>query len=203
MNVFPTAPKNAFEGLAAWSTGEAAANGQAQSRTAPGGRRRCSDPANETALTLRAAPRMALRRTEGLTGPVMRVPEIGPPFPSHSALSRRACGPALQTKARVASGAPHLIVGGTGLKSRGDARRATGAAIAVRSPDRMRGLGQARFVRVVQTGRRRGKCLFQGLRATQLPSTRCKPLVKGLLTVLIGYEPRPGCRRPIHFYRDR
>ena len=40
------------------------------------------------------------------------------------------------------------VIGDT-LKSRGDARRVTEVAIAVKSLNRMRELGQAKFVRVV------------------------------------------------------
>ena len=105
--------------LTIWFTEEAIANWQAQLRTTPGGQRHYSDLAIETALTLRAVFRMALRQTEGLIGSIMRMLEIDLPIPDHTTLSRRACGLRVQTKARVASGELHLIVDSTGLKLRG------------------------------------------------------------------------------------
>ena len=90
-----------------WFTDEAIANWKAQPRTAPGGQRRYSDLAIETALTLRAVFRIALRQTEGLIGSIMCMLEIDLPVPDHTTLSRRACGLPLQTKARVASGELH------------------------------------------------------------------------------------------------
>ena len=105
--------------LTIWFTDEAIANWKAQPRTTPGGQRNYSNLAIETALTLRAVFRMALRQTEGLIGSIMRMLEIDLPVPDHTTLSRRACGLPLQTKARVASGALHLIVDSTGLKLRG------------------------------------------------------------------------------------
>jgi len=76
--------------LTIWFTEEALADWKAPPRTTPGGQRHCSDLAIETALTLRAVFRLALRQTEGLNGSIMRLLEIDLPVPDHSTLSRRA-----------------------------------------------------------------------------------------------------------------
>ena len=54
-----------------------------------GGQRHYSDLAIETALTLRAVFRMALRQTEGLIGSIMRMLEVDLPIPDHSASEAR------------------------------------------------------------------------------------------------------------------
>ena len=58
-----------------WFTEEALAGWKAQPRTTPGGQIVYSDLAIETALTLRAVFRLALRQSEGLIGSIMRMPE--------------------------------------------------------------------------------------------------------------------------------
>ena len=105
--------------LTIWFAEEAIANWQAQTRTTPGGQRHYSDLAIETALTLRAVFRMALRQTEGLIGSIMRMLEVDLPVPDHTTLSRRAYGLPVQTKARAASDELHLIVDSASLKLRG------------------------------------------------------------------------------------
>ncbi len=77
--------------LTIWFTDEALAGWKAQPRTTPGGQPRYSDLAIETALTLRAVFRLALRQSEGLMGSIMRMLEIDLPVPDHTTLSRRAC----------------------------------------------------------------------------------------------------------------
>jgi hypothetical protein len=52
-------------------TEEALAGWKGQPRTTPGGQRHYSDLAIETALTLRAVFRLALRQSEGLMGYIM------------------------------------------------------------------------------------------------------------------------------------
>jgi hypothetical protein len=105
--------------LTIWFTEEALADWKAQPRTTPGGQRHCSDLAIETALTLRAVFRLALRQTEGLNGSIMRLLEIDLPVPDHSTLSRRACGLPVQSRPVSGTGELHLIVDSTGLKLRG------------------------------------------------------------------------------------
>ena len=105
--------------LTIWFTDEAIANWKAQPRTTPGGQRHYSDLAIETALTLRAVFRMALRPTEGLIGSIMRLLEIALPVPDRTTLSRQSCGLPVQRHPQFASGELHLIVDSTGLKLRG------------------------------------------------------------------------------------
>src|SRR5271169_1613303 len=56
--------------LTIWFTDEALAGWKAQPRTTPGGQPHYSDLAIETALTLRAVFRLALRQSEGLIGSI-------------------------------------------------------------------------------------------------------------------------------------
>jgi hypothetical protein len=58
--------------LTIWFTPEAIAGWKAQPRTTLGGQRHYSDLAIETALTLRAVFRLALRQSEGLIGSIMK-----------------------------------------------------------------------------------------------------------------------------------
>ena len=105
--------------LTIWFTEEALAGWRAQSRKTPGGQPHYSNLAIETALTLRAVFRLALRQSEGLIGSIMRLLEIDLPVPDHSTLSRRAGGLPVQNLPRSGTGELHLIVDSTGLKLRG------------------------------------------------------------------------------------
>ncbi len=105
--------------LTIWFTEEALAGWKAQPRKTPGGQVVCSNLAIETALTLRAVFRLALRQSEGLIGSIMRMLEIDLPIPDHPTLSRRACGLPVQAQRRTGTGDLHLIVDSTGLKLRG------------------------------------------------------------------------------------
>ena len=78
--------------LIIWFAPAAIAGWKAQPRTTPGGQRHYSDLAIETALTLRALFRLALRQSQGLIGSIMTMLEIDLPVPDHTTLSRRACG---------------------------------------------------------------------------------------------------------------
>ena len=105
--------------LTIWFTPDAIAGWKAQPRTTPGGQRQYSNLAIETALTLRAVFRLALRQSEGLIGSIMRMLEIDLPVPDHTTLSRRACGLPVQMPRRNKTSDLHLIVDSTGLKLRG------------------------------------------------------------------------------------
>jgi hypothetical protein len=67
--------------LTIWFTQEALAGWKAQPRTTPGGQVVYSDLAIETALTLRAVFRLALRQSEGLIASIMRMLAIDLPVP--------------------------------------------------------------------------------------------------------------------------
>jgi hypothetical protein len=105
--------------LTIWFTEEALAGWRAQPRTTPGGQPHYSNLAIETALTLRAIFRLALRQSEGLIGSIMQTLGIDLPVPDHTTLSRRACGLPVQPRQRAGAGELHLIVDSTGLKLRG------------------------------------------------------------------------------------
>jgi hypothetical protein len=96
--------------LTIWFTPDAIAGWKAQPRTTPGGQRHYSDLAIETALTLRAVFRLALRQSEGLIASIMGLLEIDLPIPDHTTLSRRACGLPICKSARIGTGELHLIV---------------------------------------------------------------------------------------------
>src|SRR3954452_14230521 len=101
--------------LTVWFTPEAIAAWVAAPRTTRGGQPSYSDLAITTALTLRAAFRLALRQTEGLIGSVLQLLGLDLPVPDHSTLSRRA--ETLEVPRPRAGSAPlHLLVDGTGLK---------------------------------------------------------------------------------------
>ena len=70
-----------------------------------------------TALTLRAAFRLALRQTEGLIGSVIRLLGLDLAVPDHSTLSRRAETLEVpRPRARLGAEPLHLLVDSTGLK---------------------------------------------------------------------------------------
>src|ERR1700720_3556001 len=73
-----------------WFTDTAIAGWRAEPRTSRGGQPWYSPLAILTALTLRAAFRLALRQTEGLIGSIIRLLGLTLAVPDHSTLSRRA-----------------------------------------------------------------------------------------------------------------
>jgi hypothetical protein len=101
-------------------TEEALAGWRALRRKTPGGRVVYSTLAIETALTLRAIFRLALRRSEALIATILRMPAIDPPVADHTTPSRPACRLPVHDRARIGTtGAFHLIVDSMGLKLRG------------------------------------------------------------------------------------
>src|SRR4051794_21914251 len=101
--------------LTVWFTTEAIAAWRAEPRIGRGGQPRYSSLAIMTALSLRAAFRLALRQTEGLIGSILQLLGLDLPVPDHSTLSRRA--ETLEVPRPQAGSAPvHLLVDSTGLK---------------------------------------------------------------------------------------
>jgi hypothetical protein len=101
--------------LTMWFTEEAIAAWRAEPRTTRGGQPHYSTLAITTALTLRAAFRLALRQTEGLIGSIIRLLGLNLAIPDHSTLSRRA--ETLEVTRPQSNGEPvHLLVDSTGLK---------------------------------------------------------------------------------------
>jgi len=103
--------------LTVWVTEEAIAAWTAEPRTTRGGQPIYSPLAILTALTLRAAFRLALRQTEGLIGSVIRLLGLDLAVPDHSTLSRRAATLEVP-RPRSSPGAEplHLLVDSTGLR---------------------------------------------------------------------------------------
>ncbi len=103
--------------LTVWVSEEAIAAWTAEPRTTRAGQQTYSALAILTALTLRAAFRLALRQTEGLIGSVIHLLGLDLAVPDHSTLSRRA--ETLEVpRPRSSPGAEplHLLVDSTGLK---------------------------------------------------------------------------------------
>jgi hypothetical protein len=101
--------------LTVWFTEEAVAAWAAEPRTTRGGQPHYSALAIETALTLRAVLRLALRQTEGLIGSILQLLRLDLAVPDHSTLSRRA--ETLQVPRPRAGQEPvHLLVDSTGLR---------------------------------------------------------------------------------------
>ena len=101
--------------LTVWFTDAAIEDWRAEPRTTPGGQPWYSPLAILTALTLRAAFRLALRQTEGLIGSIVGLLGLELRVPDHSTLSRRA--KTLEVPRPRRSGEPmHLLVDSTGLR---------------------------------------------------------------------------------------
>ncbi|WP_201863430.1 IS5 family transposase [Microvirga soli] len=101
--------------LTVWFSAEAIAAWRAEPRTTRGGQAHYSALAIQTALTLRAVFRLALRQTKGLIGSVLQL--LGPDLavPDHSTLSRRA--ETLEVPRPNQHAEPvHLLVDSTGLQ---------------------------------------------------------------------------------------
>jgi len=84
----------------------------------PGGQRRYSDAAIETALIVRSVYGLALRQTEDFLRSVVRLLQLNIEIPDHSTLSRRSStlkAPALHSC--TAGGPVHIILDSTGLKA--------------------------------------------------------------------------------------
>lgn len=110
--------------LTIWFTDEAVEGWRAPPRTTAGGQARYSPLAILTALTLRAAFRLALRQTEGLIGSVIGLLGLALRVPDHSTLSRRTATLEVPQPTRPSGGGEgteplHLLVDSTGLKLRG------------------------------------------------------------------------------------
>ena len=101
--------------LTVWFTDAAIAAWKAEPRTTRGGQSRYSALAIATALTLRAAFRLALRQAEGLIGSIIALLGLDLAVPDHATLSRRAESLDV-VRPRPGSGPVHLLVDSTGLK---------------------------------------------------------------------------------------
>jgi Transposase DDE domain len=101
--------------LTVWFTAEAVEAWKAEPRTGRGGQPRYSSLAIATALALRAVFRLALRRTEGLIGSILRLLGLDLAVPDHTTLSRRA--ETLRVpRPRRGREPVHLLVDSTGLR---------------------------------------------------------------------------------------
>jgi hypothetical protein len=100
-----------------WFTEAAIAAWTAAPRTTRGGQPSYSDLAIATALTLRAAFRLALRQTEGLIGSIIGLLGLDLSVPDHTTLSCRAESLEMPRPRSDSNAKPvHLLVDSTGLK---------------------------------------------------------------------------------------
>ena len=86
----------------------------------PGGQKRFSDLAIETALTLRFVFRLPLRQTEGFLRLVLFLMDVHLEAPDHTTLSRRSQHLAIELSRLPAKGPIDLIVDSTGLSIVGE-----------------------------------------------------------------------------------
>ena len=86
----------------------------------PGGQKRFSDLAIETALTLRLVFRLPLRQTEGFLRSVLSLMDVHLEAPDHTTLSRRSQHLAIDLSRLPAKGPIDLIVDSTGLSMVGE-----------------------------------------------------------------------------------
>jgi len=103
--------------LTIWFSEEAIRSWRARRRGRPGGQRRYSNLAIETALTVRAVYHLPLRQTEGFLRSIVGLLGIALPIPDHTTLSRR--GRALgnvELSATRGNGPLHLVIDSTGLR---------------------------------------------------------------------------------------
>jgi len=101
--------------LTVWFTDTAIAAWRAKPRNTRGGQPRYSALAINTALTLRAVFRLALRQTEGLIGSILSLLSLDLAVPDHSTLSRWA--ETLEVpRGRLGTGPIHLLVDSTRLQ---------------------------------------------------------------------------------------
>ena len=97
--------------IATWSPGKGGI---------PGGQRKFSDLAIETALTLRLVFGLPLRQAEGFLRSLFGLMGVDLPVPDHTTLSRRAKGLELRLRSSASAGPIHLIVDSTGLSIVGE-----------------------------------------------------------------------------------
>ena len=86
----------------------------------PGGQRKFSDLAIETALTVRLVFGLPLRQTEGFLRSLFGLMGVDLAVPDHTTLSRRAKGLELRLHSSASGGPIHLIVDSTGLSIVGE-----------------------------------------------------------------------------------
>jgi hypothetical protein len=102
--------------LTVWFSDDAIAAWRAEPRTTRGGQPHYSALAIQTALTLRAVFRLALRQTEGLIGSILQLLGLDLAVPDHSTLSRRAEALEIPKPSPISRGPVHLLVDSTGLR---------------------------------------------------------------------------------------
>ena len=86
----------------------------------PGGPRTFSNPAIETALTLRLVVRLPLRQTEGFLRSIFTILQADLEVPDHTTLSRRSQQLDRALDHRPRSGPLHLVVDSTGVSAFGE-----------------------------------------------------------------------------------
>ena len=103
-----------------WLSPAAIATWSPEKSGLPGGQRKFSDLALETALTLRLVFGLPLRQAEGFLWSVFELLGVDLAVPDHTTLSRRSEGLGVRLRRSGGTGPIHLIVDSTGLSILGE-----------------------------------------------------------------------------------
>lgn len=103
-----------------WLTPEAISAWSPKRGGKPGGQRKFTDLAIETALTLRLVFGLPLRQAEGFLRSLFGLMELELEVPDHTTLSRRSKRLGVRLGGSTSSGPIHLIVDSTGLSIAGE-----------------------------------------------------------------------------------
>ena len=106
--------------ITVWLAPEAIAAWSPEKGGIPGGQRRFSDLAIETALTVRLVFGLPLRQAEGFLRSIFGLMGLDLAVPDHTTLSRRAKGLELRLRSSASAGPIHLILDSTGLSIVGE-----------------------------------------------------------------------------------
>ena len=99
--------------ITSWLSPEAISTWSPTKGGRPGGQRKFSDLAIETALTARLVFGLPLRQAEGFLRSLFELVGLEIPVPDHTTLSRRSKGLNVRLRSSASSGPIHLIVGGS------------------------------------------------------------------------------------------
>ena len=103
-----------------WISREAIAAWAPTGKRRPGGQRKFSDLAIETALTMRLVYGIPLRQAEGFLRSFFGLMGVDLPVPDHTTLPRRSKGLRVRLRGSATTGPIHLIVDSTGLSIVGE-----------------------------------------------------------------------------------
>ena len=103
-----------------WFSSDAMSAWRPEASGQPGGQRRFSDTAIETALTLRLVFGLPFRQTEGFLRSILALTDADLDAPDHTTLSRRSQSLDVNLHVTQATGPIHLLIDSTGLSVFGE-----------------------------------------------------------------------------------